>query len=311
MMNRYLLLVTMAAFTTMNFASPAQAADGPIRWNLTPAARYDDNIGLAPDSSSERDVITLTMAGGLSWAPIQTATDEVAVSAGLFYDAVQELEDLSNYGATAGVSYTHQFGSNFGAPWIKVSLDGVFREYEDSEVRDGYSGDAKLAFGKRFGPKFEASVGVRYQIRESTEDNPEGSQGPGPIIPTIADTNSDEVFDQERDGAFLRLDFSPTPRTAIFFEYNYFSGDVASTADFTMFPGGLQFDRARDFAFEEGSRYVVYKIDADQDVYSLGLTRELSERLSIELGSSFLDADAEAGNTYENLIFTAALSLTF
>ena len=78
-----------------------------------------------------------------------------------------------------------------------------------------------------------------------------------------------------------------------------------------MFEGGLQFDRARDFAYEEGSRYLVYKIDADQDVYSLGLTSELSERFSIEVGSSFLDADAELGKTYENLIFTAALSIAF
>jgi len=302
MMNRYVLIVVVVCLANLGLQGTANAADSPISWSLTPAARYDDNIGLAPDSSSERDVVTLSMAGGLSWSPVQSATDDLSVSAGLFYDGVQQLEDLSNYGATAGVSYTHQFGSNFGAPWIRLSLDGVYREYEDSEVRDGYSGDAKLAFGKRFGPKFEASVGVRYQMREGTDDNPEGA---------LAGANSDEVFDQDRDGAFLRLDFSPTPRTSIFFEYNYFSGDVASTADFTMFEGGLQFDRARDFAYEEGSRYLVYKIDADQDVYSLGLTRELSERFSIEVGSSFLDADAELGKTYENLIFTAALSIAF
>jgi len=219
MRNRYVLIVVVASLANLGLQGTANAADSPISWSLTPAARYDDNIGLAPDSSSERDVVTLSMAGGLSWSPVQSATDDLSVSAGLFYDGVQQLEDLSNYGATAGVSYTHQFGSNFGAPWIRLSLDGVYREYEDSEVRDGYSGDAKLAFGKCFGPKFEASVGVRYQMREGTDDNPEG---------TLAGANSDEVFDQDRDGAFLLLlrvpasfsstiispEMSPPPRTS-------------------------------------------------------------------------------------------------
>ncbi len=301
-MNRYALIVVAGAFIGTALSSPAFAAGDTISWNLTPSVRYEDNIGLAADSSSERDTVTMTAAAGLTWTPLQSTTDETAVSASLFFDGVQELEDLSNYGVKIGVSHMHQFGADFGAPWVKLSLEGVLREYEDSEPRDGYSAEARLGFGKRFGPKFEASLGAIYQMRESTDDNPEG---------TLIGTNSDEVFDQERAGGFIRLDYFAGPKTSLFVEYNYFSGDVTSTSNIANFANGLQFDRVRDFAFEEGASFLAYKIDADQNVYSIGLTQQLNERFSLDISSSFLDADAEAGNEYENFIVTAALSITF
>jgi len=277
------------------------AADS-LSWNIAPAARYDDNLGLAPDSKSERDDVTLTIAGGLTWVPVQTATDTTAVGVTAFYDGVVDLEDLSNYGARLDLSHTHQFGESFTAPWVRVSVAGLFREYEDSEPRDGYAGEAELAVGKNLGPRVEISLGARFNMRESTDDNPEG---------TLAGADSDEVFDQERSGGFVRVDVSPAPRTSLFFEYSYMTGDVASTADILEFGNGLQFERVRDFAYEEGSRYLAYKLDADQNVYSIGLSQDLSARISLSVGASYMDADAEQGNEYENVVVTAGLSMTF
>lgn len=283
------------------FSGVSQAADS-LSWNVATSARYDDNLGLAPDAESERDDVTLTVSGGLTWTPVQSTTDTTAVGLSAFYDGVMDLEDLSNYGMRVDLSHRHQFGESFTAPWVRLSVAGILREYEDSEPRDGYSGEAELAIGRNFGPRVEVSIGARHQTRKSTDDNPEG---------TLAGANSDEVFDQDRSGGFVRMDISPAPKTAIFVEYSYLTGDVAVTSDILQFGNGLQFDRVRDFAYEEGARYLAYKIDADQNVYSIGLNQDISTRFSFNIGASYMDADAELGNEYENIIVTAGLSLSF
>jgi hypothetical protein len=280
----------------------ATAAESSISWSITPEARYDDNIGLAPDSASKRDDVTLRLAGSVIWQPIKTVTDETTVSLTPFYDGVQSLTDLSNYGATLALTHLHQFGNSFTAPWIEVHADGTILEYEGSELRDGYKGEGRVTLGKRFSPLFTASLGYRYQWRRTTNDNPEG---------TLPNGNSNKVFHQDRDGPFVRLDLSPTPKTLLFFQYDFLQGDVASTADPRNFENGFLFARARDFAFEEGSRFLVWRIDADQNIYNLGLEQVLTDRLILKVGTAYLKAKTSSGNDYENFVVNAALAVNF
>ena len=298
-MNRLAYVALSSLFTWSG--AIVHAAESSISWNMTPEARYEDNIGLAPDSQSKRDDVTLRLAGTFTWQPIQTVANETTFNVTPFYDGVQSLTNLSKYGVSIGVTQLHQFGNAFGAPWIELHLEGTWLEYEDSELRDGYKGEAKLSFGKRFNPKFSASLGYRYQLRRTTDDNPEGS---------LAGGNSDQVFHQDRDGPFIRADFTPTSKTTIFAEYSFLQGDVASTGNIANFQNGALFDRARDFAFEEGIRFQVWKIDADQHIYSLGLSQEITDRFSLEISASRLDASTDSGNDYENLVFSAALAIT-
>ncbi len=48
----------------------------------------------------------------------------------------------------------------------------------------------------------------------------------------------------------------------------------------------------------------------DQHIYGLGLNQEITDRFSLEISASRLEASTDSGNDYENLVFSAALAIT-
>ncbi len=274
----------------------------PFSWHATVDARYDENIGLAPDSGSKRETLTTHIEAGVSWQAVQNATQELSLTVAPFYNGVATLADLSNYGVAADLNFQQAFGTEFTAPFVSTDVKFQWQEYDKSEIRDGYRVDAELAIGKQFNPRFSASIGAKYHYRVSTNSNPEGG---------LLNRNSDDVFDVDRYGPFFKLSFSPTPKTNLFFEYNYMTGDVAATGRGTEFNNQEAFDAARDFAFEEGIDFVAWRIDADQNIYALGINQEITDQLGLALTLNYLEADGEFDNNYENMVATAGVTWSF
>ncbi len=283
------------------------AEDSSLTWNVVAEARYEDNIGFAPDGPSKRDVVTTHVEAGVTWQPVQTALRDVSFTVGPYYDFVSDLNDLSNGGAIGRFALLQQFSPDFTSPW--VSLDGVFTwmSFEDSNIRNGYKFDTKLKFGKRFNEKVALSLGYRYQLRVSTKQQPEGTL----VDPISGDRHSNEVFDQDRNGPFINLEFNPSANTTFFAEYSYLMGDVAATAIATAFNDPDRFDSARDFAFGEGPLFLVWKLNADQSVYTMGVTQILSRRWQIHLTTDYLDAKGQSDNNYTDFVVTLGASRTF
>lgn len=280
----------------------AAEAPSPLSWHATVDARHDENIGLAPDSDSKRDTLTTHIEAGASWQAMQSATQELSFSITPFYNAVTTLTDLSNYGVAVDLNFQQAFSSEFTAPFVSTDIKFQWQEYDNSEIRDGYRVDAEIAMGKQFNPRFSASIGAKYHYRVSTNNNPEGG---------LLDRNSDDVFDVDRYGPFLKLSYSPNPKTNLFFEYNYMTGDVAATGRGTEFNNPEAFDAARDFAFEEGIDFVAWRIDADQNIYALGVNQEITDQLGLALTLNYLEADGEFDNNYENMVITAGVTWSF
>lgn len=284
-------------------AAGTQAADSRLSWNMTVDFRYDDNIGLAPDPDSERNDLSTKVSGSMTWTPVETATDTLGFSVTPFFEGVKDLEDLTNYGAELRAQWRHQFSSAFTAPWIAVEGTYTWMEFEDSEPRDGYEFSGELALGKQFNERIGLSVGARYHNRTSTEDEPEGTFfTPAPPNGNLVSRNAEDVFDLESYGPFVKLTYDPAPRTSLFVEYSYLEGDVAATGSAIGFNNPAAFDAVRDFAFEEGSRFLTWRIDADQNLYSAGVTQAINDKLDVELTGTFLEASGEFDNDYENLV---------
>lgn len=291
------------ALCLLGMTAAANAAESRLAWNLTVDIRYDDNIGLAPDPRSERDDLSTKVSGSVVWTPVETATDTLLFTATPFYEGVKNLEDLSNYGAAIRAKWSHQFSSAFTAPWIAFEGEFTWAEFEDSEPRDGYEFFGEVAVGKQFNERIGLSVGVRYRNRTSTQDNPEGTFfSPQAPSGNLVSRNAEDVFDLESYGPFIKLDYDPAPRTSLFFEYNYLEGDVAATGLATGFNNPAAFDALRDFAFEEGSRFLSWRIEADQNLFSAGISQALTDKLDAELSATFLDATGEFNNDYENFV---------
>jgi hypothetical protein len=290
------VLLALAAST------PVSAADGDWAFDLGLRMRYDDNIGFAPDKESRRDDLSTRLFGTVGWTPVNDARHTLNFSLTPFYEGVRSLEDLSNWGVILGGSYRYQFSESFTAPWIGVLVEATAHEFEDSELRDGYKAEGEIELGKNFSPKFGGRLGWRYQRRWTSKDFPEG---------TIEGGESNKVFEQKRNGPFAEVNFSPAPKTTLFFEYQYLDGDVAATGDSRNFQNGTQFPRARDFAFEEGARFLAWRIPVKQDRYTVGWSQILSEKFTFELSSFYQDARSSSGNDYDNWVVIGELNFNF
>jgi hypothetical protein len=298
------VLLPAAGFIAFAGAASGWSADlpGAPDWRIGVDLRYDDNLGLAPDSDSERDQVTHRVSAGVGWQPLQTARNELDLGADVFYDAMSRFRDLNRYGLDLSARYLQQFSEGITSPWVAISVGGTWQEHNDSDLRDGYEFESEVAVGRRFNAAIGGSVGYRYRQRWSTEDDPKGA---------LLGRDSDEVFDHRNDGPFIRLEVLPTPRSTVFLEYNYMSGDVASTASPSGFINPAEFPAARDFAFEQGIGFLVWKVDADQDIYSFGGDYTVTERITVNLSGSYLDAKAESGNDYTNWMVSLGAAFNF
>jgi hypothetical protein len=82
---------------------------------------------------------------------------------------------------------------------------------------------------------------------------------------------------------------------------------VASTG--RQFTDGALFDRAWDYAFGPG--YIVWRIDADQNILDAGITHQFTKRFSMEFALGYLDASGSSGNDYDNTYATLSGAFGF
>lgn len=306
------LLLGLLAWPSLAEVAQGDAARR-VSFGFVVNTRYDDNIGLAPDSDSERNDFTTTVAGQAVWTAQESAVQDLAFTFSPFYAGVADLGDLSHYGAGLSIAFDRRFSANFTAPYVSFDLGGRWLQFEDSEPRDGYDAEAQLGVGKRFGPKFGAELGYRYELRRSTNSNPEGRiLQANPTPPGgFTDRNSDKVFDLDRHGPYVSLQFEPAFKLSAFLEYNFMMGDVAATGDALGFNDPARFDSVRDFAFEEGRDFLAWRIDADQHIYSAGGSYSVANNIGLDAAVSYLDAKGQSDNNYSNLVATLGLSWMF
>ena len=298
-----LLLTTACCLTSAGLV----AQEAPSKFSFTAAveSRFDSNIALAPQSNSEREDLSTRVSFSGILTPRQTARQNLALSITPFYEGVADLSDLSRYGVGVGVNFRQQLTDAFTSPYVRVQATADWQTFDNSEPRDGFKGQGDVAVGKQFSPKLGLELGYRYRFQRSTNDSPEGSATPDELG-RLTVRGANRVFDTDNHGGFIKLMFDPIPRWSGFLEYNYMTGDVSSSSSIAEFATPELFDTVRDFALEEGVLFQAYRIDADQHIYSLGGQFAATDKLTLDLGVSYLDASGEENNDYTNVVATLA-----
>lgn len=281
-------------------------ADQPFGFSAEAGIRFEDNLGLSPKGKDKVDDVTTHIGFNGDYEAFVTTTSQFTIGAGVYYDLLSDITDLSNYGAKLSVLYRHEFDTALTAPWFSLGADGQWLEYRDSDIRDGYIITGTATIGKRLNSKVGISGGYKYFLRRSSDDNPDGQGGwcdtdwpPGQC--PAAEWNdpwkdADEVFDLDRHNFFVRIDFAANEATRFYGDVTYFDGDAAASG--RSFNNGGKFSSARDFAF--GSDYVAWKIDADGFISQLGVSHSFTEKFSLDAFVEYLSANGESDNDYEN-----------
>ena len=291
-------------------AQATQAAESPFTVAANLSVGWEDNIALIADEEDKIDAAVTRFGLNLGYQLAQTTTYQLEASLTPFYEWVSDVEDLSSYGATVGLALRGAFASDFTAPWYSIGLDYTIARFKDSDPRDGDWIEAELALGKRFTPSFGIHGGYRYQQRWQQDDDPECvTGGCAPQFNWLID----EVFDLERHGVFLHADLMPVESTNVFLEYSFWNGDVGVAGRGAVPDVAVVDDLALEGYDGNPGIFRVWRAEADQHVAELGVSRQLTDRVSAEVSAMYLwtsDVDNEISeDDYENTVVT--FSLTF
>ena len=175
---------------------------------------YNDNLNVSAfDSDEESD---------LSWHPVAALgrtyqlTDRTRLSltgevGGEIYHDFNRLNSVEGGGRLA---LFHKFGLG-NAPWLRASFFGGYRDVGDSK-RSGSRFEVGLTAGKRFHPRFDASLSYLFTDRSGRDGEV--------AVPTIGT----DVFDQQYHQLTLTGNFLALPRLLVTAGYTFRYGDFDS-----------------------------------------------------------------------------------
>ena len=303
---------------TPQTAPTTSAIPSNFSFAIETGVRYEKNIALSGDRVASGEAIfgdnngdtTAGIAAVVDYAAIAEPGRELVFTARPFYEKVDEFDDLSNFGISVSAAYRGEFGSAFTAPWYALSVGYTAIQFTDSDIRDGGWLDAELAVGARFSPRFGLSGGIRYFDRNQSDTSdlcPAMADGrcPGEDAGDFADWNADSVFENSKWGLFAHADWFITSRTQVFVEYSFWDGEEATSSSFNGLGGTNPLLGSDTFAedpafgnFNAGGTpqpVLVWRLDARQHVFEVGIRQTITDKLSVDLtGIRLLTGDAES-----------------
>jgi hypothetical protein len=257
---------------------------------------YDDNLTRAQRDADIRADTAATVAASGGWFFVPTGQDGVSLSLHAEGQAYARFHGLDTIAAGAGARWRHKFGVGRDVPWIALALDVSHGAWRD-DIRDGNRLDAKLEMGKRFGPTFDASLGVTLDRRTADHDRP--------VVPGI----SGKVFDLAGHSAFARAAWDVTPDLQVAARADVRRGDVVSTTRINLEIFEASDAIAADPAF--GPDFFAYRLRGTTKTATLNLSYALGERASLNLTYADARTSAYDGLDYRNRATTLALAWSF
>jgi hypothetical protein len=272
-------------------ALPA-AAVAQWRFDAEAARVYDDNLSRAQrDSDIIRDH-ALALRGALGRRFVVADGDLVlrGEARAARYDNYLGLDHAA---LGVGAAWRRKLGLGLTAPWLAADATLLAEDY-DEPVRDGSRAALSLELGRRFGPRFDASLAAAYDRREQREDLA--------TVPGI----SGRPFSLQGRSLSVQARFAFDERLLAFGAVAGRRGDVVSSTR-----RNLQIFResaaiADDPAF--GPDFIAYKLTgARTSSYTVGLSWALGAKASLDAAVTGDSTRARGGLDYDGNVYSLSL----
>ena len=258
---------------------------------------YNDNLSNAPWSRDIED--DTSVEGELSLGYYRQETDYVSVSVAAVLQGVRQMDFTGLDHVSAGISASLRGKAGLGAdaPWVKMS-GTVMRDEYRNDPRDGWYYNLSVAAGKRFGNRWDTHL--VFACEQSQADQVVDV----PFLVTNFGIHGD-AFSTHSCSLTAGGVFTMTDRLALLFDYTRRRGTVTSTTspDLEI----LEYSDAATLDTAFGANRVAYRVDADTDIFSAGLSWALGDRAS--LNANFIRRDSQVNEdiSYGNNIFSIGI----
>jgi hypothetical protein len=278
-----------AALTASLLAAPPAAAEW-VDWIAEADLdfRYDSNLNNAGFGSEEED--------DFLWSPQARVGRVYQFAESTRLDALAEVRgeihyDWTDLDAVAGegqLSLSHKFGLG-DAPWARAFAGGGYEAIEDDE-RSGARFEVGAQAGKRFSPRFDASLTYRFALRDGDD---------GGLVPALPGTRND-VWDQELHEVVVDGRFLVAERLLATAGYEFRHGDLISNAgNKRMLVAGMADVKA--VAQDDVFGGWAYRVLGDAHSPFVSLNYALGDRFAVDASYRFRWAESESLD-YENHI---------
>ena len=260
----------------------------------------DASLGLDADSNVPRAQLDSDIEDdGVLMAGVATGyffqlTDRTGLTLGAEFGADKffEFEGLDNFSAGLAAAVRTKLGVGVGAPWIRAALSVAHDDY-DHALRDAWHYSASISAGVRIGTRWSVQLGYLHERRRADEVRD---------IPFLRDNFGIDgnAWDIDADNVTASGVYDVSERWSVLFGYARRMGQVTST---TRINNEI-FQASDAIAPDEvyGIDRFAYRVDANTNIFSLGLSRAMGDHVSINLGYDYQDSSAEYGLSYANHI---------
>lgn len=278
-------------------ASPAVSAE----WFLDTGVEYtfDDNLPRAKigvDIESDHMVELDASAG---W--YQQLTDKLGatLSADISAEQFARFDDLSNMSYDLSASLNQKLGLGVNVP--RVRLAGFFGYHNfRHDPRDGWHYGFSGSVSKRVTERLDLTLAADYEKRWSDDVF---------TIPIVLQRfgQRGDAWDTEAYGVSLTGTLSITERLSAYASYKRRDGDVVSSTQRDFVAIVVSDATAFDRVF--GDDKVAYRLEANTDIFSFGLSWAIGGHASVGAGYQRIEADGRGPNDYSNDI--ASINLLY
>jgi hypothetical protein len=284
--------LALLALVAALLAAPAHAQPGQgllLKFSGDMASGFDDNVTNAQHDDDIRESGFAAAGGHADYFHPLNLYATLQLRGSLQGEYWNSFDGLNNGKATGMARVMYRPDGDFYTPTLAAWLSAAAWEF-DSAIRDSN--------------EYRAGAYVREQLT---------TQITGRFALNLSSRESDgRVFDLSGWSASLNLDWAPAPRSIVYGGYQYYAGDVASTATPSLSIGLAAEAIEADDAFgglAGGLR--AYRLDATSHIGTLGYNFALSRKLSADVQAQYVTTSADLGNEYQRLIAAVSLLARF
>lgn len=286
--------------------SPRNAAGAEASWILdaTAGMGHSDNVNNAssPAGKKSDDNTFLSLIGG-GYFQIADYTG-VAVAVDLKKEVSANYSGLSFIAAGVSFRLSHKVGLGPSAPRLSAYASVSDEEYGDKD-RTSISYKAGISGSRWIDERVKVGLGYEFDKRAPKNNNADCLAGYGGYCQTSNNTN---VYGIQGHSGIAIAEIALTEKDTLLFSYRYRSGDVVSVDLPTQRALGASAAVSPDEVFPA---LTAYRISAVTQTGSIGISRELFRKMSLNVNYSFNAAAGKGGVDYQSGIVTLIAAYSF
>jgi hypothetical protein len=282
--------VALLALAALLSAGPAQA-ENHVRIHVSGdvASGFDNNVNNAQKDADIRESGFASANGNLDYQRMLSLYTTLLLRGSVLAERWNSFEGLSNAKATAMARVLYRGDGDFYTPTYAAWLSAAAWEF-DSAIRDSNE--------YRAGAFISENLTTQITGRFTLGANRRESDG--------------LVFDLSGYSASVNLDWVPAPRAVIYTGYQYYVGDVTSTASqsFWIVEAAEAIEADDAFGGLDGGLFA-YRLDAKAQIATLGFNYAFSRKLSADVQGQYINTRATSRIDYERVVGVVSLLARF